>query len=307
MFLEYGAVQLVGAFTTVFFILAIGFGLQRLNPFTQDTLNQLTRLVVDILLPLFLFYITAVSAPPSAATAPIVFLAGVSIPLISLLLATFLKKFAKLNPTQVPTFQFSAMVGNTSFIGIPICASLFGASGIIYAVIYDFGTTFTVFTIGVWILSGGGKTNFRALIANPFIISVIAGLACAWSGFEFPEWIDRPLQTLSNAAIPLALLVVGIQLGNIRSSIQGKWRSIGWLTIIRLALTPLIVAAFLQTSSLDRSVAGVILVQSAMPVGLITAIMTARSSLDFDLPAAAILWSTIGLGFTLPLLIIFLL
>jgi malate permease and related proteins len=307
MFLGNNAQQLLAAISTVFSILAVGFVLQRLRPFSQETLNQLTRLLVDILLPLYLFYITASATLPSAATAPIVFLAGLLIPLISLLLAVTAGKFAKASSTQAPSFHFAAMVGNTSFIGIPVCASLFGATGVIYAVLYDFGTAFIVFTVGVWVLFGAGKASFRALVANPFITTVIAGLVWAWLGWEFPTWIDRPLQSLSNTAIPLALLLVGIKLGDIRTSFKGKLRLIGWLTAIRLVLTPLVVAVLLRLFSLESTVAGVILVQSGMPVGLITAILTARNNMDSDLPAAAVLWSTIGLGLILPAIIYWLL
>jgi malate permease and related proteins len=300
--------QLLPAFTTVFFILAVGFGIQRLHPFTEDALRQLTQLVVDILLPVLLFYVTAASTTPAILkSTPILVISGVLIPLISLLFAVIIGKITNVNQENLISFRFSAMVGNTSFLGIPICASLFGATGAVYAVLYDFGTTLVIWTAGIWILNGGTHTKWKALVGNPFILAVVAGLAWAWTGLKLPEWFARPISTLGNVTIPLALLLVGAQLGNIRSSMWRQWQLIAWLTTIRLILTPMVIVAVMGFISLpDASLSRVIVVESAMPVGLITAIMTRNSGLDADLPATAILWSTMALLITLPVLVILL-
>jgi predicted permease len=309
MFLNASVSQLLAAFTTVFFILAVGFGIQRLRPFTEDTLRQLTQLVVDILLPILLFYITAANTTPAILrTAPILVFSGVVIPLVSLLFAIIIGKFTNVNQANLIAFRFSAMVGNTSFLGIPVCASLFGTTGAIYAVLYDFGTTLIIWTVGIWILSGGRHARWSALAGNPFIIAVVIGLAWAWTGWKLPEWFAHPISILGNATIPLALLLVGAQLGNIRSSMRGQWQSITWLATIRLVLTPFVIMIGMRfIGSQDPSLMGVIVVESAMPVGLITAIMTKSYGLDADLPATAILWSTLALLITLPVLTILLL
>lgn len=308
MFYNTSVSQLIPAFTTVFFVLAVGFGIQRLRPFTEEALHQLTQLVVDILLPILLFYVTAANTTPAILrTTPILVFSGVLIPLVSLLFAIIVGKFTNVDQANLVTFRFSAMVGNTSFLGIPVCASLFGVTGAIYAVLYDFGTTLIIWTAGIWILKGGRHSKWSALVRNPFILAVIAGLAWAWTGWALPEWFARPISTLGNATIPLALLLVGAQLGNIHSSMKKQWQPIAWLASIRLILTPMMILIAMRfIGSPDASLAGVIVVESAMPVGLITAILARNYGLDADLPARAILWSTAALVITLPVLVILL-
>lgn len=297
--------DLLAAFSTVFFILTIGIGIQRLRPFTEDTLRQLTQLVMDILLPIYLFYVTAASTDPKALLAtPKLIIVGILVPLISLLLAVIFSKFAKVDRAQQPAFRFSAMLGNTSFLGIPICASLFGATGAVYAVLYDFGTSLVIFTMGVWILSSRRNVNWRALVVNPFIVAVVLGLVWVWLGWELPEWFARPLSTLGSATTPLALLLVGAHLGKFQSSAVRQSQPIAWLAAIRLVITPIIVVVALRLVSPGDLFAGVIIVESAMPVGLLSAIMAHGFGLDASLPSAAILWSTLGLAITLPVLVI---
>ena len=76
------------------------------------------------------------------------------------------------------------------------------------------------------------------------------------------------------------------------------------LVAIRLVATPLIIAAAMFILSPDPLFASVVVIQSAMPVGLITAILARRYGLDADLPAAAIFWSTLALILTLPVVVI---
>ncbi len=299
------AAELLAAFTTVFFILAIGFGVERVHPFDRQTLNQLATLVVDVLLPIFLFYATATSTSPAAlAAAPLLVLLGSLLTLLGLLLAVILGPLARVGPQQQPAFRFSAMVANTAFLGIPIAVGLYGSVGAVYGVLYDFGTTLVILTVGIWILSGGRSTNLANLVRNPLILAVVAGLLWALTGWQFPEWFARPCETVGNATLPLALLLSGAQLGSIRSRSGWQWRPVAALTAIRLLIVPLIAVAGLSLLARDEVFSGVVLVQAAMPVGLTTAIMARSYGADSEIPASAVLWSTLALVVTLPALVI---
>jgi hypothetical protein len=302
------ASQLLAAFTTVFFILAIGFGARRLRLLSEETLSQLARLVVDVLLPVFLFYTPATSTDLAAiSVAPLVVVLGVGIPLFSLLLAVISRPLVNITPTQKPVFRFSAMVGNTAFLGIPICAILFGSTGVVYAVLFDFGTTLVILTVGIWVLSGGQWGNLSALLMNPLILGVIAGLLWVVTGWQFPEWASRPCSTLGDATLPMALLVAGAHLGNIHVPSEHRWQPIAAVTAIRLLLAPGAALVLLHILPLDEIPAAVVVIQAAMPVGLTVSIMVKGYGMDAGLAASSTLWSTLALIMTLPLLAIFVL
>lgn len=268
----------------------------------DSTLTQLSGLVVDILLPFYLFYTTATGVTAeSLATAPALIAMGILVPLLSYPLASLALKPAGVATGQRQAFRFSAVTANTAFLGFPVCQALFGSLGLVYAVLYDFGTTLIVFTFGVWALNGGRLEQWRSLVFNPLILGVLAGLAWAFSGWPFPGWLAPPFQALGDATLPLALLVGGAQIGNLNAAGRMWRQQLAGLSLVRLVVAPLLVGLALVALKWDGLLARVIIIQAAMPAGLMVSMMAETYGADARFAAAATLWTTIAAIVTLPL------
>ncbi len=292
--------QFTAAFATVFFLFALGFGVQRWRPLDEQTLTQLSVLVVEILLPFYLFFTTAITPPESLRVAPLLIVVGALVSLFSYGLASLALKPAAVADRQRSVFRFANMIANTAFLGIPICAALFGPIGAVYAVLYDFGTTLVVLTVGIWALKGGRFDDWRPLVVNPLIWGVLAGLLWAFMGWPFPDWLVAPFETLGNAALPLALLMGGTQIGNLHSPGFTWWRQLTGLTLTRLVVAPLVVGLVLILIGWRDLFASIIIIQAAMPVGLTTAIFAKSYGADAEFAASATLWSTLAAMVSLP-------
>ena len=285
----------------------LGFAIQRLRPLSDQTLKQLSGLVVDILLPCFLFFTTAtIATPESLSVAPALVVAGIVAPLFAYLLATLALKPSGVAEAQRSVFRFSIMIANTAFLGIPICAALFGPIGAVYAVLYDFGTTLVTMTLGIWELKGGRLDDWRPLIFNPLIWGVLVGLLWALMGWKFPLWLAAPFERLGDTTLPLALLTAGAQISNVRMPGAAWWRQLTGLTFTRLAAVPLAVAFLFAITGRSDLFASVVVVQAAMPVGLTVSIMAKNYGADGEFAASAILWSTLAALISLPLVTILL-
>lgn len=292
---------MISAFVTVFFVFGLGFCVQRFRLLGEQTLTQLSNLVVSILLPCYLFFTTATSfTPESISVAPLLAAMGVVVPLCSYLLGSLALKPSGVAAEQRSAFRFSTLVANTAFLGIPICEILFGPLGAVYAVLYDFGTTLIALTLGVWELKGGRLDNWRPLLVNPLIWSVVAGMLWALAGWPVPEWLGAPFETLGDATLPLALLVGGALVSNIRAQTLAWRQQLAGLILVRLVVTPLIITLILLgVRQLDLSTS-VIILQAAMPVGLTPSIMAKAYGADAQFAASATLWSTLVSMLTLP-------
>ena len=268
---------------------------------------QLSGLVVEILLPFYLFFTTATStSPESFGIAPALIAMGIVVPLGHYALATLALKPSGVDAEQRSAFRFSITVANTAFLGFPICGALFGPIGVVYAVLYDFGTTLVALTLGVWELNGGRFAHWRPLVLNPLIWSVVAGLGWAVGGWPFPNWLASPFSMLGGATLPLALLVGGAQIGNIRAT-GGIWRrQLTGLLATRLIVAPVVVGGILAMFGWDDLFTKLIIIQAAMPVGLTSAIFAKTYGADARFAASAILWSTLAAVITLPLIAILL-
>src|SRR5690606_12979168 len=57
--------------------------------------------------------------------------------------------------------------GNTGFIGIPLCAALYGSEGALYAAVFDTGTAIMLWTLGTFVLQQDKQfklANLKAMI-----------------------------------------------------------------------------------------------------------------------------------------------
>lgn len=294
--------QLISAFTAVFFIMGLGFVIQRIYPLSEATLKQLSDLVVHFLLPIFLFYTMATGVTlESLRVAPALIVLGVCIEVGSYLIGTLLLKPARVSEAQRPVFRFAVMLPNSGFLAFPVCEALFGAEGLIYAVLHNFGLLFVVFTLGIWELSGGRQANWRSVFLNPLFIGMALGLLVALTGWSFPMWLDQPFQMVGDMVLPLALLVGGILVGNINLADGAGPRQLAGVITGRLILTPLLAGLVLVLIGWRDLAAAAALMQVATPVGVSISIMAKTYRVDAEFAASTILWSTLVSILTLPL------
>lgn len=258
---------------------------------------------MEVLLPFYLFYTTATTTLETLKVSPLLVTAGVVVPLYNYLLATFALRPSGVTLKQRSAFRFAVMIANTAFIGFPVCAALFGPTGLIYGVMYDFGTTLVMMSVGIYELNGGRVDNWRPLIFNPLIGAVIAGLLWSFTGWGLPAWLSAPLSELGKTTLPVALLVGGAQVGNIRSSGLRWCRQLVGLTITRLILCPLILWGVFMLIGWHDLRANIVIIMAAMPVGLTSAIFAENYGADAEFAAIAIFWSMLAVTVTLPAIV----
>ena len=283
--------------------MALGFATQRRRPFDPKTLEQLSNLIIEVLLPCFLFFTTATTSPEFLSKAPVLIVMGILITICNYYLALIAGKPLNVASQDVPVFGFTNILPNTTFFGIPVCAALFGTLGAVYAVLYDFGVSLTILTFGVWKLRGGRFNEWRLFLQNPLIWSVVAGLFWSLMGWTFPFWLAAPFEKLGETTLPFALLVCGTQLANFRNAGTNRRHQLVGLGVLRLLGSPLLVAAIFMVFDWHDLAAHVTIIEAAMPVGLTTAIFVKNYGKDAEFTAAATLWTTLASLCTLPLIV----
>jgi predicted permease len=119
---------------------------------------------------------------------------------------------------------------------------------------------------------------------------MLGGLSLRWLGIRLPLQLDKGIEQLGRAAIPIALVVLGIQLASTQFKV-GKYEL--FATAIRLLLAPLIAYAVgfaLHLQALDLQV---LILQSAMPAAVNTLILVTEFGGDANRVARTIVVSTL--------------
>jgi predicted permease len=128
-------------------------------------------------------------------------------------------------------------------------------------------------------------------MANPVILSALAGILFSLSGFQMPLIIERALTIIKGMALPMALLIIGASLS------FEKFKPRFWPVMIscflKVIMTPAIGLILFKLFSIDPSdyLPGLIILAS--PTATLTYIMAREIGGDSDFAVAAISISTI--------------
>lgn len=204
----------------------------------------------------------------------------------------------------------SLVGGNFAFLGIPLMLAFLGdgaAAPIAIGLICD---TALIVPLAIGLIEAGrGKGSpwriaarlVRGTIVNPFMLSIMGGVALSLSGLSIPEPIDRFLVFLGGSAAPVGIFALGVAAW--QWSGEGKLPLRGVLPLVlgKLVLHPLLtwfVLAIVLRLDPFWVKAGVL--YAALPIAANVFVISERFETDSRPLAAAIVISTTAAALTFP-------
>lgn len=199
------------------------------------------------------------------------------------------------------------MTGNTGFLGVPMLVVLLGERAVgpvLMVLTIDMLVFSTLITLIVHASRRGGLRAASLLgvlggiVANPMIVSMLAGLAWSWARLPMPQPLDEFLALLGAAATPGALFAIGASLAG--RKVQ-RLAASAWLSFAKLVLHPLAVGvAALFVFGVQPFAAGVMIAAAALPVAGNVYILAQYFGVAQQRVSTAILISTAGSIVTIP-------
>ncbi|WP_232699565.1 AEC family transporter [Brevibacillus daliensis] len=291
-------------------VLGIGAMIGRSMKVTIEARQLLISIILNVAVPCIILN-GVFQSPQDGKLLSYIFLTilvSVALNCAGMLLAYLFAIIFRIPVLKRKEFTFIAGLGNTGFIGLPLCAALFGPLGGLLAAIYDAGLDLVIWTVGVFVLQGGGKFSWKQLrsVVNIPMIAIVVGLVLAWTGYQPPVLVKSLTAMLSSLAAPLAMLYIGILIPQLLG--QKKMPSyifpiISVAQIVKLMIYPLAVATTLLLLQLPLEIAQVTLIMSAMPTITLASIMFAKYAADENLGVAATVFSTIISLITIPFVV----
>lgn len=289
-------------------IIALGILFASKVPITIEVKKALILIILNIAVPSIILngvFNTEVT-DQLLNQAMLIFVISIVFHLAALLFALIVARIFRFESFFAKKMAILAALGNTGFIGIPLCAAIFGPVGGLLAAIFDAGLDLVLFTVGVYILQSGKSLSFRQMIKsfiNVPLIAVIIGLSSAMIGFTPPEFLKQLTGHLAGLAAPLAMLYIGMLL-------QGLFKKTGftvykqiWFPLgIRLFMIPLLTMVALSFTTFDAIIQNIVIILSAMPTFTLSAILFARYTDDEETAVMTIAFSTILSLLTIPLI-----
>ena len=204
----------------------------------------------------------------------------------------------RLSGMDRPTFLPALMFPNSGNMGLPICLFAFGEHGLALAVSFFAVMVILQFTVGVAIAAG--RASLRMVLTSPVLYAVAAALPVLAFDLQVPEMAAKTLHLLGGFTIPVMLIALGVSLAKL------EIRSLGDGLVV--ALARLLIGFGVGTATalafgLPPEAAGVLILQSSMPIAVFSYLFALRYGRRPEAVAGAVVQSTI-LGFvSLPVVI----
>ena len=288
------AFTVLGIVAPVFLLAAIGFAWVKLG-IDYDT-AFVTRLAMTLAVPCLVFVSLARGDIDAGAAGR---LTVATIVAYAALLAVFWAACAVLRLAP-RTFLGPLVFGNTGNIGLPVALFAFGQLGLGYGVVVLAVTTVLQFTLGIWIVSGGGQP-LRAL-KEPMVGATLLGALFLWQGWTVPPVAMNALGLIGQMGIPLMLITLGVAVARMQPA--GLVPMAGLSILKGLVCTAVAVGVGLAFG-LDHVTLGVLVMQMATPAPVTSYLLALKYGADAPPVAGLVFVSTLLSVVALPLILAF--
>ncbi len=295
----------------LFLIIVPGIFFAKKKILTDEQMNGISSVVVNLTWPCLVVHSLQMEASPEIlknAGLLILFMCGILV--ISWLIAIGVKKPARLEKEKSYLFIYMLIFANTGFMGIPAAQALYGQEGVFYMALADSLSDVFVFSVGVYLMQKAtGRSeqrNYKALL-SPGVFSIAIGVILFLTGTTLPPVLGGTVETIGSATTPLAMLIVGYQLGKAEMKTLFTGRDGYLLAGIKLLALPLLVTAamFLCYGSLSLF-AKVVVLTTAMPAATCSVIFTEKYHGDVSYATKGVVLTTVLSIVTVPLITMFL-
>lgn len=283
-------------------LVAVGWILDRR---TRLDLHTLVKLNIQVFVPAFIFReVVGSSLDASYAMRVMTFTASIQASMF--LLSTLVSKCLKYKHSETRSLQLATMFYNSGNYGVPLMALAFPTSGPLLQVFILLTQNICTFTVGVFLSSSSEKAGWRTALPVFRQVSVWAVmLALAARFWKIPvtewRWLWVPLDYFHNALVGVALVTLGAQLSQTRvfQSVQ----RLSWALSLRLLAGPILGALLCSYFGFHGEHATIMIVSTAFPTAVNTALLAHEFSADSHFAAAVVFYSTLMSMFTVTCII----
>ena len=235
-------------------------------------------------------------------------MALISVAAIGLMLMILRGLGAGITALSQPDLQLGSCIGNTAYFGIPATLALLPPEALPVSIGYDLGATLLVWSFGpLWLnrqsQAATTRERWRDLLGHVSSSPASRGLLGALIVMATPwhELIRDALWLPSRAVIVLALVVVGMRLGDIAArKREGPDVDLSAPLICKLLLFPALMLLISLAIPLPGYARQALVLQAAAPTAISVLLIAESEQLNGAAPARLILISTLTALISVP-------
>ena len=278
----------------VFILAAVGYGWVKLG--FEYRVEFVTRLAMTLAVPCLIFVALMTADIDPQALGSLSLASFTAYGLVSIVFLGIIK----LRKLDTSTYLAPLVFGNTGNLGLPLAMFAFGEEGLSYAVVVFAVMAILSFTIGVWVVAGGGSPI--RVIKEPVVAATFLGALFLWQGWQTPIFLTNALELIGQMAIPIMLITLGVAIARLETKDMGR---AVWLSAIKVVVSAGAAWTAARWFGLAPISSAVLIVQLATPVAVTSYLLAKKYGHEAQPVAGLVVASTLLCVISLPLILAF--
>ena len=213
----------------------------------------------------------------------------------------------RLDRASLSAFLLVVVCSNSGNYGLPVALLAFGREALTFASVYFIASSIFSYTGGILMAASGRRSVAQALVGVlrvPAVYGALAAAAVMALGLRVPDPIARPAMLLSDAALPMMILVLGMQLERVTWPERPDMVIVA--SLLSLIATPLAAFGVAHLLGLRGPAFQAGVLQASMPTAVITTILALEFNVLPNFVTSVVCVTTLLSPLTLTLLIAYL-
>jgi predicted permease len=283
---------MLSALFTVFALLLAGYLLQRSRRVPDNAADVLNRFVIDLCVPATILRVV----PKLTLGAGLVVLVVVPwvIAGLAYLFTLAAARAFNFDRTSRTALFLATALGNTSFLGFPLCSALLGERSVPLAAVYDqLGSFLLLSTLAPVVLAGvgaGPPPRPREIVRRVLTFPPFIALAVALLPLPHPAVLEPLYASAGSALVPLAMVAVGMKL---RLTPPRPLSVFALGLALKLLVLPCAAWALVRALGAPPLIAKVAVLETAMPMMMTAGALMMAYDVATELAAAWVGWGLV--------------
>ena len=263
--------------------------------------KHLNSILVNILVPILIFYSLLTSTPSSLVEIPIFLVITLAILLLGPALMFFKLRGGELNDQTKGSLFICSTFNNALFIPLPLALMFLDPAAISFVIMFSLTQMILFVTFGsiVGATFGGKEAGWKKIardaVTFPPFLAAILSLILLGLNVGLPTDLVVIFSYNSPLTTYLALISVGLGVG-VRFSLADVRTALN-VVAIRQLIIPLLVLPIILFSTLSQVPIQVLIMESLMPPAVLTVVFASGFDLDVEIAATIV---TVGTLLLLP-------
>lgn len=294
----------------LFLLVLTGYVLTGWAHWPKAASDALTRFVFAVAIPTLLFRMMSDFSrlPPTDARLLIAFFGSCFVVFV---LGRLVAHFVfRMDGVSQSVFALGGIFSNNVLLGVPLAKITLGESSIpavSLVLVFNALLLWTLVTVSAeWArnrstsLASFAQTA-KGVITNPIVASILGGTAFGFTGLPLPAVVDETLVMVSQAAVPLSLIALGMGLAHF--GIREGWRQSAAICVLKLSVQPLVVFLLARALALPPLETRVVVMLASLPTGANVYLMARQFNVLGGPVASSLVLSTAIGSVTTPLVL----